>query len=387
MAKNPFTPTFGVSPPLLVGRSDLLDEFAEALEEGPGSPGRATLYTGPRGTGKTVMLNQAGEIAEERGWLVIHETADAGLLDRLAREHLPLLLDKFDPAATTTRLRGLTGPMGIGVAWESEDDHDPAPGLRTQLTLLCECLKPQETGVLITLDEINRTHVDDLRRLATTIQHLFREEREVAFVGAGLPSAVSAILNEDVLTFLARADQHTLGPVATEDVMAALVEPITAGGRTISGRQAARAAEATGGYPFLIQLVGYHIWRQSSDVKVISAGDVTAGIAQAERRLGKLVFEPTLKGLSDVDRTFLVAMARDDEPSAMSDIAERMGVDSKYASVYRGRLIEGGVIEPAEQYGRVRFTNPYLRDYLREHVAYHAQGRTSRRGGRQRRSP
>ncbi len=53
---NPFHPTFGVSPPLLVGRDDVLAEFGQALDDGPGSSGRATLYTGARGAGKTVVL-------------------------------------------------------------------------------------------------------------------------------------------------------------------------------------------------------------------------------------------------------------------------------------------------------------------------------------------
>jgi hypothetical protein len=45
-----------------------------------------------------------------------------------------------------------------------------------------------------------------------------------------------------------------------------------------------------------------------------------------------------------------------------------MGVDANYASQYRARLIEAGVIESAG-HGRVTFTVPYLRDYLREHAA------------------
>jgi hypothetical protein len=49
---NPFHASFGVSPPLLVGRDDLLDDFAEALEDGPGAAGRATLYTGARGASR-----------------------------------------------------------------------------------------------------------------------------------------------------------------------------------------------------------------------------------------------------------------------------------------------------------------------------------------------
>ena len=34
---NPFHPSFGVSPPLLVGRETVLAAFVEALEDGPGS--------------------------------------------------------------------------------------------------------------------------------------------------------------------------------------------------------------------------------------------------------------------------------------------------------------------------------------------------------------
>ena len=74
---NPFTASFGVSPPLLVGRDVLLDEFAEALEDGPGATGRATLYTGARGSGKTVMLNAVEDRARAQGWLVVSETASA----------------------------------------------------------------------------------------------------------------------------------------------------------------------------------------------------------------------------------------------------------------------------------------------------------------------
>ncbi len=94
---NPFRPSFGVSPPLLVGRDSLLDDFAEALEDGPGSAARATIYTGARGSGKTVMLNAVEDRAREHGWVVISETASPGFVDRIARQHLPGLLRDFDP--------------------------------------------------------------------------------------------------------------------------------------------------------------------------------------------------------------------------------------------------------------------------------------------------
>lgn len=70
--RNPFRPTFGSNPPLLAGRAYLVEEFGESLDDGLGAPGRATFYTGARGTGKTVMLNEAVDQARQRGWLVVN---------------------------------------------------------------------------------------------------------------------------------------------------------------------------------------------------------------------------------------------------------------------------------------------------------------------------
>lgn len=370
---NPFKPSFGVSPPLLVGRSRLLEDFSAALEDGPGAPGRATLYTGARGTGKTVMLNEVESLARHRGWLAISETATPGFLDRLTTEHLPYLLRDQDPEGTATSLTSVTLPLGLGGAsFGSEETHRPEMGLRNQLTRLCDLLEPNGAGLLLTLDEVHRHQLGELRNLAATIQHLFREEREVAFVGAGLASSVSSVLNDEVLTFLRRADHHVLGPVPLADVARALVGPIEAEGRSIGNEDAMRAAQATNGYPFLIQLVGYHVWRRSPDVPRISSEDVSQGILAAHRRLGSLVHEPTIAGLSDIDRTFLLAMAQDDGPSAMGEIAERLQVDANYAGQYRLRLIDADLIHSAG-HGRVEFAVPYLRDYLREHVALDAQ--------------
>ncbi|MBX3315203.1 MAG: ATP-binding protein [Actinobacteria bacterium] len=380
MARNPFTPTFGVSPPLLVGRAELLDDFAGGLEDGPGAPARMTLYTGARGTGKTVMLNEVEDLARQRGWRVISETATVGLVNRLVTEHLPALLGEIDPGARVSKVTGINAPMGLGGAtWVAGDAHAVAPALRTQLASACELLAATGTGMLLTLDEIHRHGITELREVATVMQHLLREDREIAFAGAGLPSAVSGVLRDDVLTFLRRADRHALGPVALPDVAVALVEPIATGGRKITAGLARRAAQATGGYPFLIQLVGYHIWRQQPRHLRISQDDVEAGIVAARRRLGSLVHEPAISDLSGVDRTFLLAMAHDDGPSKMGDIAARLDVDANYASQYRLRLIATELIEPVG-HGRVDFAMPYLRDFLREHVALEAQLDDFRRG-------
>jgi hypothetical protein len=353
----------------LVGREAVLDEFVEALQDGPGASGRATLYTGARGAGKTVMLNAVEDLARQQGWLVISETATPGFVERMTRQHLPRMLREFDPASVQRRLSGVTAPLNIGqVSWETVETHVAQAGLRNQLELLTDLLAEHGTGLLITLDEIHQNQRGELRELAATVQHAFREGRELAFAGAGLAASVSDIVNDDVLTFLRRAERHSLGSVPRDDVERGFREPIEAAGRSIGDAALRVMVEGAAGYPFLLQLVGAQTWRLHPDDADISEEDAAEGVARARRRLGALVHEPALAAVSEIDTAFLLAMADDDGPSRMADIQRRLGVDVNYASQYRLRLIAAELIHPTRR-GYVDFALPYLREYLRERAA------------------
>jgi len=366
---NPFKPSFGVSPPLLVGRDPLIEEFVEGLEDGPGAAARATIYTGARGSGKTVMLNAVEDRARELGWLVVSETASPGFVDRIARQELPRLLESFDPKAVRRRLTGITGPAGTGgVSWSTTESHAPEATLRSQVELITDLLAENETGLLITLDEIHHNQIAELRQLATTVQHAFREERQLAFVGAGLALAITDVVNDEVLTFLRRAERHALGSVAGADVARAIRTPVEESGRKVADDVLDVMVQGTRGYPFLIQLVGAQVWRRHKSESEISMESAREGVSDALRRLGRLVYEPALADASEIDKSFLLAMAKDDGPSRMKDIQERLEIDANFASQYRLRLIASELIE-STGHGHVDFALPYLRDYLREHAA------------------
>lgn len=166
---NPFRPTFGTSPPAMVGRDELVDEFAIALDDGPGAPGRATIYTGPRGSGKTVLLNAVEDVARRRGWIVISETAAGGLVERLETDHLPTILADIAPTSST-RLTGVDAPFGLGGAsWEHDSGQAPSPSLRSLLGRAADAAAANGTGVLLTIDEIHSVEPADIREIATTI--------------------------------------------------------------------------------------------------------------------------------------------------------------------------------------------------------------------------
>ena len=363
-SRNPFKPSIGVTPPVLIGRDIVLDEVREALDMGPGAPGRTAIFTGARGVGKTVMLNAVEQLATEAGWVYISETATPGLLSRLD-EHLDDLLSQLrrKPRAKVT---GVTLPASLGgLDLQHAEDEGPT-NTRRRLTAVLDILEAADSGLMITLDEVHGGVREELRELGALHQHMIRENRDLSLMMAGLPAAISSLLADRILTFLRRADKQHLLDVPVEDVQEAFVKTVRDAGRRISEEDAQRAAEATAGYPFLIQLVGYRMW-QAAEGDEIDRAAVERGITAARSRLGTLVHEPALHDLSDVDRAFLTAMSQDTGPSKMYDIRERMKAPTpQYANTYRKRLIEAGMIRQVGR-GKVDFAMPYLRDYLREH--------------------
>lgn len=359
---NPFTPSFGRTPPVTAGRQDHLDEFAYALEN-PGAMARVGLITGARGMGKTVMLNEFERIARNAGWAVISETSLPGLLDRLTSSELPQILDGLAGPGHRRSVSGASvGALGVSASVRSEVENERPVGwdARRYINEITE-----RTGLVITVDEIHRHAADDLRQLTVLVQHSIREERPIVFVAAGLPTSVSDLLHDDVLTFLRRASRFDLDRLPDHAVRRALFEPARDAGLPFSREGAAEAVAGAQGYPFLVQLVGSESFRAAEvdHSSEINERHVRSAIPRARRILTRNVHDTALAALSPKDMEYLRAMAGDDGPSRTGEIAERLGVTAGHAGMYRRRLIDQGLIS-APARGVVEFCLPYLRDRL-----------------------
>jgi Mn-dependent DtxR family transcriptional regulator len=62
---------------------------------------------------------------------------------------------------------------------------------------------------------------------------------------------------------------------------------------------------------------------------------------------------------------FILAMVKDAEESSFGEIRNRLGVTRGYASKYRERLIEAGIVY-STSYGYLAFSPPYMKEYLEE---------------------
>ena len=359
--ENPFTPGFGSVPPYLAGRKGLLEDMHRAFERGKGDPNLSTIIIGPRGTGKTALLSRIAQDASASGWVTASVSAVPGMLDDVIErtcESAEELLDNSEHL----RLKGVTFGQSVGL------EFDRAQRLqgnwRSKMNAVLKQLDRYETGLLITVDGV-QADLDEMVQLASVYQHFVQEGRRVALLMAGLPPNVSSLISSKYVSFLRRARQRHLGRIADVEVASAFRKTVLGAGGEIDDGGLDLAVSSIDGFPYMMQLVGYWTWEESASSS-IGLADVERGVRMAARDFEDGVLAATYRELSKGDLRFLAAMLPEDE-SSLADIAARMGVASNYASKYKERLLESGVIGGCG-HNTFRFDLPGFRGYLQGRV-------------------
>lgn len=363
--QNPFKPTAGKMPPVLVGREKVTDDFLEGLANGEGAPGRLMRITGPRGSGKTVLLSELASIAEDEGWLVVNVSGSGDLLASLSRRLMRKSLFSEIVFKAQSPLVSIEARRGSA----SLDDFES----------ILECatrgMTKRGKGLLVTIDEVQDALRDDIREIATAVQFMIRENQNIALVFAGITTGVLDILNGKSVTFLRRAKPEELDAIPLDEVRDSLRDTIANSGFQIEEEALALATDATQGYAHLIQLVGYHVWRtawlrgrKGDDAIVVSVDDATRGVAAARDEFKSAVLEATITGLPKTAIDFILAMSETRDVVSTSKIASMLKRTTGYLSPYRRQLISRQVIEQTAP-GYVTFSIPLMKEYLAEERA------------------
>ena len=356
---NPFTPVFGTVPAVFAGRQEILDDLIEGLEGGTGNPNRCTLIIGPRGSGKTAMLRTFVNEASSFGWISANVSCISGMLEDVYNQSKAAASDFVE----THRKSHITSVSGGGFSISRSIDAEYPPNWRLLMSRLLDELAENSIGLVITVDEVD-IRVDELRVLVTTYQHFVGEGRDVVLILAGLPKNVVQMVMDGTISFLRRATHRHLGLIPPHVVRETIKKTVKISSRTIDESALQRATQAAGGFPYLIQLVGFHMWRQNPDNTAISLEDAEDGITFARAEMNP-IFEIMLREISGQDRNFLLAMIEDEEDSSVSEIAQRLGVSMSYVGQYRLRLIAQGIVGERGR-GKIGFTIPMLKEYLLE---------------------
>lgn len=352
---NPFTPAAGAEPPALIGREDVLFDFEESLLAGVGAPARLMRIAGPRGSGKTVLLNKLSEIARKHGWCVINSTAHQSWFDDLCQHVMQ------------ADLIGASAEVDFETVRASIKTSAGKIDVREVLDARVVTLTKMGKGLLVTVDEVQDASKEDFARVAIAVQHLIREKKNIAFAFAGTMSGVNGLLSNGGPEFMRRAYYENLTSTPLDAVVDSLGKTMHKGGLEIEDKVLKRAAEATAGYAYLVQLVGYNIWRAVAMKRgelVATSEDVQAGIDRAMGEYERAVIETAIADIGKNALRYLLAMAQDaTTASSTADIAARMGVPTSSLSSARAQLIDRQVIEsPARGY--VAFSIPFAREFL-----------------------
>lgn len=359
--RNPFTPTFGMVPPFMAGRDALLDEMGRAFEDGPGNPNLSTILIGARGTGKTALLSRIADEAQKHGWLAVNTAAGAGMLEDIVQQTGKAVAHLVEPAPRR-RLSALGVGQLLNLEWVFEQ-ADPA-NWRSRMEALLEQVEPRGCGLLVTVDEV-RVEVEEMIQLVSTYQLLIREGQRVALVMAGLPMDVTDLIDDRRVTFLRRARQQHLGRIGDPEIREAFAKTVASGGKGIEPAALDEAVRAAGGFAYMMQLVGYFTWAMAEGEPTITADHARRGVRAAQDDFKRGVLEATYREMSNGDRAFARAMLPDEHGSRLSQVAERMGRSTSYASTYKRRLLRQGVIGEGPG-GTLDFEMPLLREFLAE---------------------
>jgi hypothetical protein len=350
---NPFHPQFGKRPDKFIGRDNIISGFVNSLGD-KNDPMRTQIVMGIRGSGKTALLSGVKQAIDKKRQVVVDVTAGTELLQSILDQLQ--LLSRGGKAKLTG---GSVGALGFNLGFETTT-QERVHGFRYYLSLLVGAFNKKGLGVVFLIDEV---HGDDkeMREFVTSYQHLVRDEADVALLLAGLPHSINSVLNSQVLTFLHRAQKLSLPNINLLLVRNMYENTFTEGNFKAEPGVLQTAADMTAGFPYLIQLMGYWLWKSST--KAVTQYDVKNALANSKAALFDNVYELMLREISDKDREFLFEMQSDPIDTQFGELARRMNITSSYASKYRQRLIQGGLITPTV-HGRMAYALPYFGEFL-----------------------
>lgn len=379
---NPFSPGAGTKPPELAGRENILQDARTALARIiAGRSSQSQMLLGLRGTGKTVLLNEIRNYAEDLDYMVAQFEApeDHSLADMLYPE-MQQALRTFSnvEAAKEIALRGLGALQNFASIFkvkvsEVEFEVKPATGtadsgfLERDLTEMFEMVgrtaQVANRGWALLIDEVQYLKEDELTALITALHRVNQRGFPVIVFAAGLPQI--AKLAGDAKSYAERLFSYPeVGALSREDAQAAIQNPLREEGVEIEEDALAMIIEKTEGYPFFIQEWGKRAWNiaQSSPIKL---KDVEAANEVALQALDKGFFKVRMDRLTPAEENYVHAMAAiGSGPYTASQVAEHLNREPKSLSPLRSSIIKKGMIYSPTR-GELQFTVPLYDEHLR----------------------
>ena len=383
--ENPFVPNAGYLPPELAGRDSII-ELADILLDRTknGLPGKSFIMYGLRGVGKTVLLLQIEQMAEDRGYETIHieNDDDSSICKDLAQELRRILIRMTTMDVVGAKLRkGLgillnylstlnlsIGALNIEIKPEigSADSGNPIADIPSLLVAAGEAAKENNKYIAILLDEIHTVPDIELKALIIAMHRIQQKNLPVILVGAGLPTILAKV--GKAKTYTERLfDYPKIGALTKTETIDALQIPVEKSGVKYTRSALDQIYANTRGYPYFIQVWGKITWNLANDI-LITDSVVAKSQNKVIDELDNGFYRVRYDQLTNKEKNYLRAMAELGEGSQKSsDIAQKLKQSTSSVSVVRDNLISKGVIYSPE-YAKLAFTVPLFEKFIMRNI-------------------
>ena len=244
---NPFKPGAGRTPPHLAGRETEQGSLGRALREAKSSGGGEIIVMyGPRGTGKTVLLNWLEAKCNKEGVVAIKATPSGKLRSMDALPTLLLHENKLRPDKLVA---------GIGSVRAEWDMKRPESMEMLESSLIDEC---RSTPRVLLLDEAHTLKPKICQSLLTLTQEV-TGKAPFLLVLAGTPGLRSLLMSVGA-TFVERSQKLGIGRLNERGATDAISIPLQRDGISIEEDALSRVVEDAQRYPYFLQLWGSALW-------------------------------------------------------------------------------------------------------------------------------
>lgn len=381
---NPYTPNAGARPPLLAGRADELDAFELLLGRlRRGYTAQSMIIIGLRGVGKTVLLGEFLNKAQEREWTTVdaeitkHE--DFGRrMAMLARRALLQVAPRARWKERGRRAAQILHSFQLTVNPEGEisaglRDVEPLEGMADSgglaedltdvLVSLGEAAQEQDSGVVFLFDEVHFLRLPELEALIAALHKTVQRSLPVTFVGAGLPQLPE--LAGEAKSYAERLFKFPMvGSLPDSEALKALADPAAENGVAYEPGAAEAIVAYTEGYPYFLQEYGSIVWDLDRDATITLAA-VEEARDLVEAKLDGSFFKVRAERTTDLELQYLRAMAElGSEPQLARDVAKLLNRTSEQLGPTRARLIDKGLLY-TPGFGLAAFTVPQFDRYMR----------------------
>jgi hypothetical protein len=279
VGENPFTAAFGTPPSVLADRKEIIKQLQDGLEDPLKSTGhfRDTCFSGITGIGKSVLMDHMAKLlVRTKRWIHVEVTTGPDMLTpwcETTEEEVEKLFAclKQENSLDTKMSAAFDNCVKQNGTWNA------------RMSAAFFAAETAKKGILITIDEIKST--DAFSSFLKKYQELVRKHTNIALMLAGLTQdCLDLQSGKDGVTFFARITSYPLGLIEDEDIKECLKKTIELGGKEISESELKKATGAANGYPYLLQLIGSHLWTASGESKEITSDAVDKGIQKANEK-------------------------------------------------------------------------------------------------------